>query len=213
VVVRIRDKQGREADRVSQDYVLSASADKLDVARRGSVLFYREANVPPGHYTAEAVAYDVNAQTASVHTTTFDVPSGDEEHARLSSLVLVNRAEKLEESERKNDNPLHFGEAILYPNLGVPFRKSVQPAVGFYFTVYLGKGAAGAHTASIEVRQGAKVMASTTAPLAAPDASGRIQHAGTVPLAGFAPGSYVMKVAVANGGTVDTREASFDVVE
>lgn len=214
VVVRIKDQQGREADRVSQDYVLSAPADKLEAARRGNILFYREANVPSGHYTAEAVAYDQNAQAASVYTTTFDVPPGDEGHARVSSLVLVNRAEKLEESERQSGNPMHFGEAILYPNLGVPFRKSAQPALGFYFAVYGPKGgAAGAKSASIEVRQGSKVVASTTAPLAAPDAAGRIQHAGTLPLASFTPGSYTLRVSVGAGAGVETREASFDVVE
>jgi len=213
VVVRIKDDHGREADRVSQDYVLSAPADKIEAARRGNVLFYREANVPPGRYTAEAVAYDVNSQAASVRVSTFDVPKADEEHARVSSLVLVNRAEKLEEAERNSGHPLHFGEAILYPNMGAPFRKSVQPAVGFYFAVYGPKGAAGVRSAAIEVRQGAKVVASTTAVLAAPDANGRIQHAGTVPLAGFSAGSYTMKISVGDAAAMETREASFDVVE
>ena len=213
VVVRIKDKQGRETDRVSQDYVLTAPADKLEVARRGNVLFYREANVPPGQYTVEAVAYDLNAQAASVHSATLEVPPGDEAHARVSSLVLVNRAEKLEESERQSGNPMHFGEAILYPNLGVPFRKSAQPALGFYFAVYGPKDVPAAKSASIEVRQGSKVVASTTAPLAAPDAAGRIQHAGTLPLTSFTPGSYTLKISVAAGQAVETREASFEVVE
>jgi VWFA-related protein len=213
VVVRIKDQQGREADRVSQDYVLSTPADKLENARRGSVLFYREANVPPGRYTAEAVAYDLNAQAASVHKTTFEVPAVEEARARVSSLVLVNRAEKLEESERQSGNPMHFGEAILYPSLGLPFRKSAQPAIGFYFAVYGAKDAPPARNASIEVRQGAKVVASTTAALAAPDTGGRIQHAGTLPLAGFSPGTYTLKVSVAAGPSVETREAPFEVVE
>ena len=89
----------------------------------------------------------------------------------------------------------------------------MQPALGFYFAVYGPKGGAGARSANIEVRQGAKVMASTTAPLAAPDAGGRIQHAGTLPLASFTPGAYTLRVSVAAGQAVETREAAFEVVE
>ena len=62
MVVRIKDSQGREADRLSQEYRCTVPADKLEAARRGEVLFYREADLPPGRYTAEAVAYDALAQ-------------------------------------------------------------------------------------------------------------------------------------------------------
>jgi VWFA-related protein len=211
IVVRIKDERGQEADRLSQDYRLSAPADKLEAARRGDVLFYREANLPPGRYTAEAVTYDALAHAASVRTSRFEVPRAEEGHPRLSSLVLVSRAEKLTAEEQSQKSPLHFGEAMLYPSLGLPFRKSAVPAVGFYFSVY-GKGAS-AGKATVEVRQGAKVVARTTFDLPAPDASGRIQHAGALPLKAFAPGDYALSVSVGEGASALRREAEFTVVE
>jgi hypothetical protein len=211
VLVRIRDEYGHEADRLSQQYSLSAPADKLDAARAGNVLFYHEASVPPGHYSADVVAFDSLAQAASVRSVPFDVPSAKEDGLRLSSLMLVSRAEKLTAAEQQDGkNPLHFGEIILYPNMGSAFKKATMPALGFYVTVY-GKQTAGLHTATIEVLQGTRVLAHSAAELPAPDSAGRIKHAGTVPLAAFTPGAYTLKLSVGEGAAAQTREAAFTV--
>ena len=213
VVVRVRDGRGREVDRLSQNYSLAAPADKLEGARRGEILFYREANLPVGRYTADAVAFDAVARTASVRSAEVEVPGGEADGVRLSSLVLVGRVEKLTPAEQeKGKNPLHYGEAILYPSLGTPFHKSATPAVGFYFAVY-GRNAAALQRATIEVHQGSRVVANTTSPLSAPDATGRIQHAGAVPLKSLAPGAYTMKVSVGEGRALQARTASFTVAE
>ena len=98
VIVRIKDERGREADRLSQEYVLSAAPDKVARVRAGAILFYREADLPPGRYTAEAVAYDALAQTASTRVARFEVPKANPQGLRLSSLMVVGRAEKLTSS-------------------------------------------------------------------------------------------------------------------
>jgi hypothetical protein len=140
VVVRIKDARGKEADRLSQEYSLLAAPDKVTQVRAGGVLFYREADLPPGIYTVDAVAYDAIAQTASTRTSTFEVPKASPGGLRLSSLMVVGRAEKLTKEEQDGKNPLHYGEVMLYPNLGTPIRKSVAPVLGFFFSAY-GKGA------------------------------------------------------------------------
>jgi VWFA-related protein len=213
VVVRIRDSRGREADRLSQNYSLAAPAERLDAARRGEVLFYREANLPAGRYTAEAVAYDAVARTSSVRTADLEVPGAAPDGVRLSSLVLVARVEKLSEAEQKEGarNPLHFGEAILYPSMGESFRKSATPAVGFYFSLYGGGGAV--RQATIEVRQGTRAVARTTMDLPAPDARGRVQHAGAIPLKALPAGAYTMTVSVGEGSSAQSRTAVFTVAE
>jgi VWFA-related protein len=211
IVVRIKDDKGREADRLGPDYRLTAPADKIEAARRGDVLFYRETDLAPGRYVAEAVTYDALARVASVRTAAFEVSKADA-GLRLSSLVLVSRAEKLSSEERSQKNPLHFGEVMLYPSLGLPFRKSAVPAVGFFFSVY-GKDAAAMRKAKIEVQQGGKVVAQSVVDLPAADATGRIQHAGAIPLKPLSPGDYALRVSVGEGGSAVGREASFTVVE
>ena len=62
IVVRIRDGQGREVQRVSQQYLLAGDAKDLEAARRGEILFYREPDLAPGVYTMESIVFDVVAQ-------------------------------------------------------------------------------------------------------------------------------------------------------
>ena len=50
-------------------------------------------------------------------------------------------------------------------------------------------------------------------PLPAPDAQGRIQTAGALPLSGFAPGAYELKVTLRDGKNVASSSAPFTVEE
>lgn len=212
VVVRIKDARGKEADRLSQEYSLQAAPDKVKQARAGGVLFYREADLPPGTYTVDAVAYDAIAQTASTRTSTFEVPKASPGGLRLSSLMVVGRAEKLTKEEQDGKSPLHYGEVMLYPNLGTPIRKSVAPVLGFFFSAY-GKGAGPGQRATLEIQQGTKVLAKTSTELGAVDAQGRSLNAGVLPLNNIAPGVYTLKVSIADGQGVQVREAPFTVAE
>ncbi|PYP99118.1 MAG: hypothetical protein DMF82_25800, partial [Acidobacteria bacterium] len=164
VVARVKNDAGHEVDRLSQHYLLSAAADKLDAARRGDILFYRLADLPPGHYTVEAVAWDAQGKKGSVTTAPLDVPASQDGKPRLSSVVLVGRAEKVSAAEAQSDSPLMYGETLIYPNMGEPYRKSVSPAVGFFFAVYGVKDATTPAKATIEVYRGDQGPASMRAP-------------------------------------------------
>jgi hypothetical protein len=199
-------------ERLSQHYLLSAPEAKLDDARRGDLLFYRQAVLAPGRYTLEAVGYDGLSQKGSVSTATVEVPRVPADRLRLSSVVLVGRAEKVSDAEQKSDNPLFYGDTVIYPNMGEPFRKSASSALGFFFTVY-GGSAPAARKATIEVHRGDQVAGRVSADLPAPDASGRTQFAGALPLRTFAPGAYELKVTVADASGSATQQARFTLAE
>jgi hypothetical protein len=213
VVARVKDANGQEVDRLSQHYLLRVPADSLDAARAGDVLFYREADLPSGRYAVEAVVYDALAQKAGTSTAAFEVPPAVEGRPRLSSVVLVGRAEKASPADVQSDNPLFYGDTILYPNMGGAFRKSVTPNLGFFFTVYGVPNGVPAPKATIELYRGEQGAGRVTADLPAPDANGRIQYAGALPLQGFAPGAYTFKVTALAGAATETRQASFVVAE
>lgn len=213
VIARVKNEAGHEVDRLSQHYLLSAAEDKLEAARRGDILFYRLADLPPGRYTVEAVAWDALAQKGSVTTEALEVTASQEGRPRLSSVVLVGRAEKVSPAEAPSDSPLLYGETLIYPNMGEPFHKSTATAVGFFFTVYGVKDATVPAKATIEVYRGDQGAGRVTANLPAPDASGRIQYAGALPLQGFTAGSYTLKVTAQTGAGFDTRQATFTVAE
>jgi hypothetical protein len=211
VVVRLRNEYQQEVNRVSQHYQLSTSAAKLDSARRGDILFYREAELPPGQYTVDAVAYDAVTSAASVKTFPLEVPAPGPSGAILSSLVLIDHVERVPAADRDPQNPLYFGEMLVYPNLGDPLRKSAAKVLGFYFTA---RGPSTARKAQLEVAREGQVTARLPLDLSAPDASGLIQHAGTLPLQALAPGSYEMRLTMQAGSErLVSRTASFTVAE
>jgi hypothetical protein len=210
-VVRLRNEYHQEVSRVSQHYQLTAPAAKLEAARAGDILFYRETELPPGQYTLDAVAYDAGASAASVKSFPFEVPAPGTSGATLSSLVVIDHVERVPAADRDPKNPLYFGEMLVYPNLGDPLRKSVAKALGFYFTA---RGPANARKGQIEIVRDGQVTARLPLDLPAPDASGLVQHAGTLPLQGFAPGAYEIRLTLLAGNeSLASRTTSFTVAE
>src|SRR5215213_2214378 len=200
IVVLLKNESGQVVEKLSNQYRLSGPVEKTEEAKRGRVLFYREAELAPGSYRFEAVAYDKPTGRASVRTGTLEVPADDEAKMRLSSVVVVGSAEKAA-AEAKAGNPFQVGDMLLYPNTGGAVRKESGKQLPFFFTVYTPQGTTSAPRLVIELRQSGKTLASIPAQLAAPDAQGRIQYVAGLPLESIPPGAYELKVTVEDGKT------------
>jgi hypothetical protein len=211
IVARLKDEAGRVVERMSQSYRMSGPQAQAEAIRSGEVLFYREAQLAPGRYTLETVAYDGEADAASVQRSELTVPAPAREGPRLSSIVVVRRAEKLPAEERDASKPLVFGELLLYPNLGEPIRKSAIKELSFFFTVYGARRGELRPSAEIGLLKGGAQVAAAPIDLPQPDASGRIQHVFALPLAQLPPASYELVVTVRDGGARDTRSVGFTV--
>jgi VWFA-related protein len=209
ILVLVRDASKNVVDKLSQHYPLSGTIDKLDAARKGEILFYREAELKPGRYTLEAVAYDAPTGKASVGATSLDVPAGTEQ-LRMSSLVLLKRADRLTAEEQKKDQPLHFGEVVVYPNLGEPIHKSARQ-LAFFFTTWPSKGSEKMMKLTLEVLQNGRSLAQIPADLPPADEHGRIKYASALPIENFPVGSYELKVTVTDGRSSTNRTASFKI--
>ena len=211
VVARVRNEAGQEVDRLSQHYVLSAPEANLAAARSGDLLFYREADLGPGRHTVEAVGYDALSQKASVGTTVLEVPRIDSGRPSLSSIVLVGHAEKVAPSEQQAENPLYYGETVLYPNMGEPFRKSTSQALGFFFTVYGLKETPERPRSRSSGAIRPRARSRPTCPL--PTRTDASSTPGALPLQSFPPGSYRIKVTAQTKAGFDTRQTSFTLAE
>ncbi len=210
IVVLLKDQSGQVVKKLSNQYQLSGAFDQLEAARRGRILFYREAELAPGSYRFEVAAYDEPTGRASVRTGTLEVPETDEGKLRLSSVVILRAIEKAGTAE-KTGKAFQVGDLLLYPNLGEAVDKDASKQLPFFFTIYLPPGAATTPKLLIELRQGGKALAQIPAQLNPPDAKGRIQYVSGLSLESVAPGEYELKVTVEDGTTTLTRSGFFAV--
>jgi hypothetical protein len=175
------------------------------------VIFYREPELPAGVYTMETVVHDAPSGKSSVRLSTVEVPETDAGRLRMSSLVLVNRGEKVPEKDRRTANPLLVKDVVLFPNLGEPVSK-VSKEVAFYFAVYPAPGAQVPESVIVLLQNG-KPVAQFPMPLAATDPSGRIQQVGRLPLDQLAAGTYELQAVVKQGSERLFRSTMLRIVE
>ncbi|HEV8429758.1 MAG TPA: VWA domain-containing protein [Pyrinomonadaceae bacterium] len=211
IVALVRDQAGQVIQKVSQHYPLSGPLETLADAKKGVVLFYRETLLSPGSYTVELIAYDGSNGQTSVRKTGLKIPNYDDTQPRLSSVAVLRRAERLTPEEQKRNQPFHFGELLVYPNLGEPILKSVTQQLAFFFTAWPAKGSTTTLQLSLEILQNNRSLAQTSGQLPNADELGQIKYASSFPLDKFQPGSYELKVTVGDGKNSVNRSTNFTI--
>ena len=212
VVALVRDQTNQVVQKLSQHYSLSGSLDTLDSAKKGDVLFYRETQLPAGAYTVDLIAYDGLTRNSSLRKISLEIPTVDETKPRLSSVAILSRAERLRVEEQKREQPFHFGELLVYPNLGEPVRKSVTQQLAYFFTAWPAKGSTASLQLIVEILQNGRSLGKTAGQLPAPDELGQIKYASSFALDKFQSGSYNLKLTVDDGKNSVSRSTSFTVV-
>ena len=211
VVALVRDQGEQVVQKLSQHYPLSGPLEKLNEAKKGDVLFYREAQLPPGTYTVELIAYDGSSGKVSVRNTGLEIPSADEAKPRLSSVAVLRRAEKLTPEEQKRDQPFRFGELLVYPNLGEAISKSATKQLAFFLTAWPAKGSTNPLQLTMEILQNNRSVGKTSGQLPAADEQGQIKYASAFPLDKFQPGIYELKMTVGDDKNSVSRSTHFTV--
>jgi VWFA-related protein len=211
IVMVFKSDKDQVVRKVSHHYAMDGPLESLESARKEDVLFYREVDLDPGRYRVQTVAYDALAKKASTSESSVEVPAAGDSELRLSSIVVIKRAERLKPAEQKESNPFHVGELLAYPNMGEPLSKATYKQLSFFFDVYPPKGATSAPTLTIELAQRGQTLAQMPAQLPAADAQGRIQYAGGLPLTSIPPGEYEMRVVIKLGGKSVSRSTRFAV--
>ncbi len=207
VVVRVRDTRGRIAYKTSQQYLLSGRVSELASARAGEILFYRQAELLPGAYSVEAMVYDAKARRSSARVSTVAVPPSQASHARVSSVVIVGRAEPVEPGGGDDRHPLQAGNLLLYPDVGVPLRRAEDGELAFFFTAYLQPGSAA--TARLELLAHGRVVSSASLLLDARDGDGRVPQLQRIPIDRLTAGLYELRVSISDGRGSDSKTAAF----
>ena len=203
----MKDAQGKVVERVSQDYPFQGPLDKLPQLQQGNVIFKRRLVVPPGTYTVELVARDVDSAATSVHRMPLEVPAA--KALAVSSVVVVRRMEPAPAPQPgAPEDPLR-GEAMrIVPSLDDPISKATTTKLPVYLIVYPVPGAA-APQMTIEFSSEGKAEGRSAVLLPAADADGRIRFLAPIPIERFAPGRHELKVTVRQGGEQAEDKVAF----
>lgn len=211
VVVVIKDENQRVVRKVSNQYLLSGPLDKLEAAKHGKILFYRETQLEPGSYTIASAVYDATTGHSSTNTASLVVEQADQSQLRMSSIVLISSAEQMSAAERSTSNPFHFGEVIIYPNMNQPISKSATKNLPFFVTIYPAQGEGSSTKLTLEILKGGRSLAQVPLKLPAPDQTGRLQYASAVPIDKIQPGDYELKLTAQDARNTVTQTEPFTI--
>jgi hypothetical protein len=210
VVVRVRDSEGRVVHKMSQQYQLTGQLHELASAKQGEILFFRAPELPSGLYTVESAVFDAIGGRSSTRVATLEVPPLSR-RLQMSSVVCVNRVERVSAETRDPTNPLYVDDMLMYPNGSGAYSRSGHKELTFFYTVYPGSSQ-GPLSVNVELQRNGQVLAKMPVELAKADSQGRIQQVGRLPLTAIAPGTYQLHVVVTDGNTTLERTAYFQVV-
>ena len=210
IVTLVKDKTGQVIEKLSNQYRLNGPIEKVEEAKKGRILFYREPNLPAGNYTLETIAYDAPSGRFSVRTGSLQIPETDANKLRLSDVLLLKRAEQVSESDANKSSPLRVGNMIVSPSLGEPIQRSLKQ-VPFYFTVYL--PTAKKPKLVIELLSQGRALAKLPGELPDADAFGRSQFVAGLPLEKIPAGTYELKITVSSEAETLSRSRSFTLVD
>jgi hypothetical protein len=199
ILALVRDEAGSVLVKASQRYQLASGGDD-------SVLFYREARLPPGTYTVEVVAQDARSDRAGAARARFRFEPPASGHLRASSLMVVGSAKRLEAGGATAPEPLRYEEVLLYPELGNV--RSGRP-IALFLTAWPGAGRPDVD-AHVEVLRDRQVVQEWSAGRYSARPDGRIQVASSIPSA-LVPGEYELRVTLRDGRDAETSSASLRV--
>ena len=191
--------------------LLTGAAKDVGTAQDGEILFYRQPDLPPGVYSLETVVQDVVAQRASARLSTLTVPASSQSHVPPSTLVVVQRVEKIASADRRSDLPFYYGDMLLYPNPGDPLHAERDAELMFYFTFY--KESSEDPAIALEILHSGQTLASVPVELSPPIPQGRVQHVGKLPIDKFPPGTYELRLRLRSGAAEEVRNAFFTIAQ
>jgi VWFA-related protein len=209
VVVLVRVGVGRIVRKISQRYELNGPLGRLEDARKSSTLFFRQTELPPGSYTAEAAVWDAKAGAGGLARANLDVPVPAKDDIHLGSLVVIRQAEPVGKQDVPADHPLRFGEVLIYPHLGEPLPTGAGRQLAFLVTA----SASGPVEAELQLWRNGRARSRQPLVLPSPGADRIVRFVGSLPLDGLDPGGYELRLTATSGGVAHVRRAPIELTQ
>jgi VWFA-related protein len=207
LLARIVGADGRPLEAMSRRFTL----DPRGLAPGADLCLLRDAWLPPGRYSLEAVAYEATSGRAGVTTSEIEVEAGLRPLDRMQ-LVVVRRALPASDAATELDagHPLRFGEAVLQPLAGEALdARASQPLV---FQLASAEPAT-VPLATVELWRGARRLTTSRVAWQARASGPVLRHVGELPTSALAAGRYELRVTLTDGADERVLRAPFVVAE
>jgi VWFA-related protein len=197
----IKDENGQIVQKVSQEIDREVPEDKLEMFRRGEMIFTNPVELASGRYSIEAAVTDPEGGLASTKRVALVVPKPGE--PTVSSIAVVHDVDSLV-APRDPGNPLEFDGGKVLPALPPVVKPQTDAAV--FFVVYPemedGKPSDEKPQVVVEILQDGKRVSRSTPDLGLPD---EVNTFPVITSAKLPPGEYVVKVSVQQAGRLSVE--------
>jgi hypothetical protein len=186
---------------VSRDIDRLVPNDKVELFRRGMIMYSVPVVLAPGHYTIDGVALDSEGSRSGIRRIALSVSRPDA--VSMSDVALVHDFQPLT-APRDAADPLQFAGGRVTPQLDA--RTPVTEGAALYFVLYPGVGAKPQVT--VDFFRDGSAVAETHPQLAA---SNDVNSIPVVASAKLPPGDYQARVTVQESGRALSKWTAFTV--
>ena len=205
----VRNSSGEIVEKFSKDFAVQVPNDTVEARKQAASLiqsFHTE--LAPGTYTLEAAVMDRKGNKMGVSKSTFTVPAPSDKLA-VSNVVLVRRNDTLKDNQIMD--PFYYQGGKITPTLNTILKGGPGNVLPFYFAVYPDPAVKDGPQATMAFYKDGQLLGAAPVPLGPVQKDGRIPFFTALPADKFAPGSYEIRLGIAQGSASAEEKVDFKV--
>jgi len=207
IVAQIKDSGGTVIEHFAEDIARRGGVESVDRDKTLAITLQRHFMEIPGKYVLEVAVKDHNSEKMSAQRVPFEIPAVPNGPA-LSDMVLVRKMDTFSEDSDPLE-PLQYEKEKVTPNLSgtvLPDAKSVS----LFMILHPDPHATQPPTLEMQVIRNGNPGRRTPLPLRINSVGGTLPYLATFPKA-LAPGNYLVRATLNQGGSEATQEVWFSV--
>ena len=210
IVAQIKDKSGAVIEHFAEDVTRRGAVETLSADKSATITLQRHFMAIPGQYVLEVAVRDPLSEKASGGRMNFEIPQ-TQTTPSLSDIVLVRKVDAFREEDDPVE-PLRYENSKITPNLSGLLPEKTN-SVSLFFILHPDPKAGSPATLEMEVSRNGAPGRRTPLPLPARSSAGgdAIPYLANFHASSFAPGVYVVKTTITQGGKTSERNIAFTV--
>jgi VWFA-related protein len=207
IVAQIKDSGGTVIEHFAEDIARRGGLESVDRDKTLAITLQRHFMEIPGKYVLEVAVKDQNSEKMSAQRVPFEIPAVPNGPA-LSDMVLVRKMDTFSEDSDPLE-PMQYEKEKVTPNLTgtvLPDAKSVS----LFMILHPDPKATQPPTLEMQVIRNGNPGRRTPLPLRVNSVGGTLPYLATFPKA-LAPGNYLVRATLNQGGSEATQEVWFSV--